>query len=138
MIRMATIAATAICLASGALALTPVTECAGDAFGMPGEIGGYSPAPAGQGFVWYTAVELATDAWLSIVEYCPEQQQLVLRQGMPGEDQAVADAAALRFQDMVFLSRSFTMREMEQELRAMGANPEMRRVGYVSCACSTN
>lgn len=139
MTRMTTLAAgTAIFLASNALALTPLPECMGDALDTSYELSDYSPSPLGNGFVWYTAVEVSTDAWLSILEYCPEQRQLVMRQGMPGDDQALNDAAVLQFQDMVFQSEAFTMDQMAARLRDMGANAEIRRVSYVSCACATN
>lgn len=125
-------------IASDAMALTPIPQCVGDALGTPYEVSDYSASPLGKGFVWYTTVEVATDAWLSILEYCPEQRQLVMRQGMPGDDRALNDAAVLEFQDMVFQSEAFTMDQMAARLRDLGANAEIRRVSYVSCACATN
>jgi hypothetical protein len=117
-------------------ALTPLPPCEGDAVGTSYEIVDYTPSTLGQGFVFYTSIELATDAYVSILEYCPDKRQLVLRTGYEGADHSIGTTAETLFSDMVFGAAGFTMDQMAAQLRDLGANAELRRVSYESCACS--
>jgi hypothetical protein len=138
MIRINFIAAaiTGAILATPGVALAPLPVCEGDAIGTSFEIVDYTPSTLGQGFVFYTSIELATDAWITVLEYCPEKRQLVLRTGHEGANHSVGTAAETLFNDMVFGAEGFTMDQMAARLRDMGADAELRGVSYESCACS--
>lgn len=134
MTRVAAIVS-ALALADPAAALV-IDGCPdGDAAGTRAAVGAYSAYAVAEGFVSYNAVELATDEFLDILEYCPERRQIVLRSGTGINSTDVDDAARRLYDEMIQGDKSFTMSEMVTGLRAMGAVVDDRVVDYQSCGC---
>ena len=124
----------AVVMAGPVAAMMPEPGCAGDGAGSAA-FGAYQPWPVGttDDFVTYETVELATDRSVSVLEYCPERRQLVLR---AGGDEPTDAAARAMLDEMVHGPAPFTMTEMAERLRGIGADAEIRTVDYESCACA--
>lgn len=122
-------------LAMPAMALTPVLECYTET-GPEADLGGYSPAQAGNGFIYYYTSQISTGVWLDILEYCPERRQLVLVTERPGAEFAREEAYRTFLSEMIWGSDAYTMSQMERALRDMGAEVRVQRVNYQSCGCA--
>lgn len=133
--RLVAISALAAVLAMPAAALSPVLECYAET-GPEADLGGYSPATLGNGFVYYATFEISTGAWLDILEHCPGRRQLVLRTGQDAAEDARDQAAVTYLNEMIYGEAAFTQSQMAERLRGMGAEVEIRRVNYESCGCA--
>jgi hypothetical protein len=128
------LAAVLAALAMPAAALSPALECYPSS-GPEANLGGYSPAFLGNGFVYYSTFD-PSDIWIDILEYCPERRQLVLRTGRDASEDARDQAAVAYLQEMIFGPEPYTQRQMAERLRAFGAEVEIRTVNYESCGCT--
>ncbi len=121
--------------AGAAGALTPLLEC--DVGDPEGGIVGYSPWTVVPDFVTYQSYETDSSVEVYVLEQCSTRRQLILRMGT-GETDAATDAAAFAMLDeMTFGEGSYTMSEMAERLRGLGAVVVMRNVNYQSCACAS-
>jgi hypothetical protein len=130
-----TIAGIVMAWATSAGAMMPPLMCEnGDA---AGEMGGYDRWSPGEGFVTYSAFEQDADnAFLTVLEECASRRQLMLKTETGRVDAALDAAADGMFDEMIWGSDGYTLREMEGRLRDLGAIVEMRTVNYQSCACA--
>ena len=135
----ATLAIILAVLTAPASALTPLPPCAWDASAQRLGPTGTSPGSytfvqeAGDGFAssvidGHEAYEYGPSAL--ILQHCPSGQELLIV--LPRRD---TRAFAEVYDDMVFGSEPYTMRQIAEALAPMGAEARMTENAFGSCAC---
>lgn len=125
--------------ATPAFALAPPLPTCYPEDGPEAIYGGYEPQNIGNGFVTFQTDVMGDTYydWTAVLEYCPERVQLVVTVENYTDNAAVRDAAGEMFDTMLYGSASYTLEQMRDALRGIGARAEITTVTYESCACAT-
>lgn len=89
----------------------------------------------GDGFASYSGHDLTREYYIRRLDECRAGLRLEVSTSTEGYDNPVGDAADNLMNWMIFGDQPFTLQQMAQELRAIGADARVVSVSSPSCGC---